>query len=133
MVFSDDKALTPGELSRLRRVPSYVFANGCYSGLVPGSQRQFSAKHTPSLAAAFLQGGVANLVCAAWEVNSKAALVFAVTLYTNLLGLDGPAQPMHSAMRRARIAVWNLDNGLHTWGAYQHYGNPYFRFFRGSP
>jgi hypothetical protein len=133
MVFSDDKVLTPGALSQLRRVPSYVFANGCYSGLVPSSQRQLSAKLTPSLAAAFLRGGVANLVCAAWEVNSKAALVFAVTLYTNLLGLDGPSQPMHVAMRRARIAVWNEDNGLHTWGAYQHYGNPYFRFFRASP
>jgi hypothetical protein len=132
MVFSDGQMLTPGEISQLRRVPSYVFANGCYSGLVPNSQRQLCAKLTPSLAAAFLRGGVGNLVCAAWQVNSEAGLLFATTLYHNLLGLDGPPQPMHVAMRRARVAVWNGQKGLQSWGAYQHYGNPYFRFFRAS-
>jgi hypothetical protein len=132
MIFSDNEMLTPAELGQVRRVPSYVFANGCYAGLVPGSQRGISAKRTPSLAAAFLRGGVANLVCAAWEVNSKAALRFAVTLYKILLGVDGPPQTMHVAMRRARVAVWEQDEGRHTWGAYQHYGDPYFRFFRGS-
>jgi hypothetical protein len=36
---------------------------------------------------------------------------------------------MHAAMRKARIAIANTANGVQTWGAYQHYGNPYLRFF----
>ncbi len=36
---------------------------------------------------------------------------------------------MHAAMRQARLAIAALPNGARTWGAYQHYGNPYLRFF----
>ncbi len=32
-------------------------------------------------------------------------------------------------MRDARRAVATTPNGVRTWGAYQHYGNPYLRFF----
>ena len=75
-----------------------------------------------------------------------AARQFAITLYSNLLGLaESPDQPnryerasaapdympdyMHAAMRKARIAIAHTPNGIQTWGAYQHYGNPYLRFF----
>jgi hypothetical protein len=36
---------------------------------------------------------------------------------------------MQSAMRTARLAIAATPNGLRSWGAYQHYGNPYFRLF----
>jgi hypothetical protein len=36
---------------------------------------------------------------------------------------------MHEAMRMARSGIADTPNGIRTWGAYQHYGNPYFRFF----
>jgi len=52
-------------------------------------------------------------------------------LYNGLLGLDGKeVEPMHVAMREARIEIFQKDYGVRTWGAYQHYGNPYFRLFR---
>ena len=35
---------------------------------------------------------------------------------------------MHVAMREARVEIATRAGGR-TWGAYQHYGNPYFRFF----
>lgn len=38
-------------------------------------------------------------------------------------------QPMHEAMRAARFAVARLPVGARAWGAYQHYGKPYFRLF----
>jgi len=34
---------------------------------------------------------------------------------------------MHLAMLRARLAVAGTTGGRGTWGAYQHYGNPYYR------
>jgi len=40
----------------------------------------------------------------------------------------GPV-PMHRAMKEARLAIARTPNGRTTWGAYQHYGNPYFRLF----
>lgn len=43
--------------------------------------------------------------------------------------LDGMVMPMHRAMREARLAIASTYNGGRTWGAYQHYGSPNFRFF----
>jgi len=79
-------------------------------------------------------------------VDDHGARDFALTLYAQLLGLcpaDGKnplidinnyqesngGKPMHIAMREARLAIADPPNDIRTWGAYQHYGNPYFRFF----
>jgi hypothetical protein len=94
----------------------------------------------PSFAESFFQRGVSNFVCTAWPVDDIAAQEFALTLYEGLLGMHpadetrrqyDPAKPgqMHVAMRNARLAIATTANGAQTWGAYQHYGNPYLRFF----
>lgn len=45
-----------------------------------------------------------------------------------------PPLPIHRAMQNARLAIAGKQNGIRTWGAYQHYGNPNFRLFeRPSP
>jgi hypothetical protein len=73
-------------------------------------------------------------------VDDTAAREFTLTLYANLLGLSradpresryAPIEPqaMHTAMRDARLAIAGSIGGARTWGAYQHYGSPYFRFF----
>jgi hypothetical protein len=36
---------------------------------------------------------------------------------------------MHDAMREARCEIFDSLDGRQTWGAYQHYGNAYFRLF----
>jgi hypothetical protein len=70
-------------------------------------------------------------------VDDVAAREFAVTLYSNLLGIQTTAAdtpvPMHEAMREARLTIARTPNGRTTWGAYQHYGNPYFRLFNEKP
>jgi hypothetical protein len=69
-------------------------------------------------------------------VDDVAARMFAVTLYAKLLGIQSDAVanaggpvPMHEAMKEARLGIARTPNGRTTWGAYQHYGNPYFRLF----
>jgi hypothetical protein len=71
-------------------------------------------------------------------VDDLAARVFSLTLYGWLLGIEvsedgsysrGEPKPMHYAMREARISIANMEEGVATWGAYQHYGNPYFQLF----
>ena len=130
--------LTANELDRVDRVPKFVFSNACESGITPDRAQDRNDHLAPSFAEAFFNRGVANFVCTAWPVDDVAARVFAVTLYSHLLGIQPPepdseepvgAVPMHEAMRKARLAIASTPNGRTTWGAYQHYGNPYFRLF----
>src|SRR5262249_26602068 len=119
----------------------FVFSNACESGITPDRAEARTAALAPSFAEAFFARGVANFVCTAWPVNDRAARDFALRLYSGLLGLkqepeggpyirdgNGPL-PMHMAMRNARQSIAGDRFGVRTWGAYQHYGNPYLQFF----
>jgi CHAT domain/Lecithin:cholesterol acyltransferase len=135
-----DERLSANELNRIDRIPRFVFSNACESGVTPDRSEMRSDQLAPSFAEAFFRCGVSNFVCTAWPVDDVAAREFALTLYAALLGLprvdylgnryepSGP-QPMHVAMRDARLSVANPPLGAGTWGAYQHYGDPYFRLF----
>lgn len=130
-IFTGDKRLSANELGRIDRIPKFVFSNACESGITPDRSEKRSPELAPSFAEAFFARGVQNFVCTAWPVNDLAARDFARRLYSGLLGLDGNAvETMHLAMREARRAIIAQPYGVRTWGAYQHYGDPYFRFFR---
>jgi hypothetical protein len=139
-VFTDGDLLSPNELNRIDRIPKFVFSNGCESGLTPDRSEERSSALAPGFAESFFHRGVANFVCTAWPVDDGAAREFAVTLYSRLLGLHpdpehpgrySPVEPkpMHEAMHDARLAIFGSVTGARTWGAYQHYGNPYFYLF----
>lgn len=138
-IFSGGKRLSADELSRVDRVPSFVFSNACESGVTPERAGTHSPGMAPSFAEAFFARGVTNFVCTAWPVDDDAALQFALVLYQRLLGVDedgaprGQASCMYEAMCAAREAIAGTPAGAMTWGAYQHYGNPYFRFFDVGP
>ncbi|MGD9711865.1 MAG: CHAT domain-containing protein, partial [Thermomicrobiales bacterium] len=137
-IFSNGETISAHELNRIDRIPRFVFSNACESGVTPDRSELRSDGLAPSFAEAFFARGVANFVCTAWPVDDAAARRFARTLYLGLLGLkeedgnfrfDGEPQPMHIAMQRARIDLAQRASGARTWGAYQHYGNPLYRFF----
>ena len=124
--------LTAHELSRIDRVPRFVFSNACESGVTPDRASARSALLAPSFAEAFFARGVSNFVCTAWPVDDAAALAFARRFYDGLLGLLAPerrAESAHEAMAAARqeVATNYGRGGAQTWGAYQHYGDPNFR------
>jgi hypothetical protein len=125
LLFSKGKKITAYELSRADGVPAFVFSNACSSGEIP---EQGSRRAAPSFAEAFFQRGVKNFVCTSWPVASNAARDFAIRLYQELLGIEKHrSSPMHEAVREARKAIWRTPSGARTWGAYQHYGNPWFK------
>ncbi len=145
-IFSNGERLSARELNRIDRIPSFVFSNACESGITPDRDR--TADLAPSFAEAFFQRGVTNFVCTAWPIDDLSARTFARVLYGHLLGIatDGTedglryekalsqeAPSMYVAMRAARRAIADTPNGFQTWGAYQHYGNPYYRFFDLKP
>jgi CHAT domain-containing protein len=133
------EVLSVRELNRIDRVPKFVFSNACESGITQDRIDKRNPGIPPSFAEAFFARGVANFVCTAWPVDDLAARVFALKLYSGLLGLatkdDGQVTgsadplPIYQAMQEARVTIAATANGAQTWGAYQHYGNPFFRFF----
>jgi CHAT domain-containing protein len=131
-VFSNRTVLSAHELSRVDRIPRFIFSNACESGITPERIDMRNAAMAPSFAEAFFARGVANFVCTAWPVGDTAALAFARRVYRGALGLRGdgaPPEPFHQAMAAARREIAQSDlSGLQTWGAYQHYGDPNFRF-----
>jgi hypothetical protein len=138
-IFTNRERLSANELTRIDLVPRFIFSNACESGITPERSEMRSVELAPSFAESFFARGVANFVCTAWPVDDIAARQFALTFYALLLGLRVgdqrnrveplPPEPIHVAMRQARLAIASTPNGVRTWGAYQHYGNPYFRFF----
>ncbi len=138
-LFSNSEKISVRELSRIDRVPKFVFSNACESGVTADRPQNRASGLAPSFAEAAFSRGVTNFLCTAWPINDLAARQFARVLYCQLLGLgetrsDGQSiavpQPLHIAMRRARLALVTRPEGISTWGAYQHYGNPYYRFFQ---
>ena len=132
-LFSKGKSLTAHELGRVDRIPRFVFSNACESGITPDRADKRNALLGPGFAEAFFGRGVANFICTGWPVNDSAALEFARRMYRGVLGLRGSKlspEPIHEAMSAARQEIARLGlGGLQTWGAYQHYGDPFFRFF----
>lgn len=130
-LFSRQEVLSAHELSRIDRVPRFVFSNACESGVTPDRADLRHAGLAPGFAEAFFHRGVGNLICTAWPVEDGAARKFAERVYRGLLALGGQPTPecLHEVVKAARLEV-AMDRevgGLSTWGAYQHYGDPYFR------
>jgi CHAT domain/PLD-like domain/Lecithin:cholesterol acyltransferase len=138
------RVLSARELRRCDRVPRFVFLNACESGITPDRPDERQAALAPSFAEVFFERGVANFVCTGWPVDDAAARLFARRMYAGLLGLavkpdeerrtlavTGATDPLplYRALHEARRAVAATRGGNRTWGAYQHYGNPYARFF----
>ncbi len=133
-LFSGNQVLSAYELSRVDRIPRFVFSNACESGITPDRADQRNAGLAPSFAESFFARGVCNFICTAWPVDDAAALAFASRFYGGLLGLGRNAEAIHEAMKAARIEIAALgQGGLATWGAYQHYGDPNFRISLQQP
>ena len=117
--------LTANELYRVDRIPKFVFSNACKSGITPDRTQDRNDKLAPSFAEAFFARSVANFVCT-WPVDDVAAHIFALTLYSGLLGIEladsnGRAEqieqsalPMYEAMKQARLAIARTPNGRTT-------------------
>jgi hypothetical protein len=139
-IFSGDSKITANELSRIGRLPKFVFSNACESGKLATpaeAARRGPIFSAPTFLEAFFSRGIANLVCTAWRVRDDAARRFALRLYGDLIGLRRTEhgyertrpQSMCMAMKAARNELAESSAGELCWGAYQHYGNPYLRFF----
>jgi hypothetical protein len=126
MVLSNGCVLGPREIQAMRTLPELVFVNCCHLGREDPTQVLHNAlgEQRPLFAATvarqLIDNGVRCVVACGWAVSDTAALAFAETFYTTLLG----GQRFIDAVGAARQAAWRAEPGHNTWAAYQCYGDP---------
>ena len=99
------------ELLAVERVPSFIFANACESGVTAGRADRRSSDMAPSFAEAFFQCGVSNFVCTAWPIDDEAARLFALTFYTTLLGLHKHDEDSPEPSDAFAMTSYTLEQG----------------------
>ncbi len=125
MVLDDTTYITAAEIESLPQTPEFVFINCCYLG--KGGKSKTNTTHFNKLAAnvgtQFIQKGVKAVVAAGWAIDDAAAQFFAKSLYTFLFeGLK-----FGDAVQKARLTTYRQYGSTNTWGAYQCYGDPYYK------
>ncbi len=126
MVIGNNTFLTPGDLAQLRFVPELVFVNCCHLGRVDGARELDRLGLAANLGEELIRMGVRAVIAAGWAVDDRAGQVFAATFYQGMLA----GLAFGEAVRQAREDVWTRCPDVNTWGAYQCYGDPDFRFHR---
>ena len=127
VVIGDRLFITPAEVARLSLVPELVFLNCCYLGAM-GEPRLAGPdpRLAASLAEGFIQAGVRAVIAAGWAVDDAAGRTFARTFYESFLNGETFGEAVTSAREKTR----DEHEQYNTWGAYQCYGNPDYRFRR---
>lgn len=128
MVIGPSSFLTPGDIAQMRYVPELVFINCCHLGRVDGARPLDRLGLAANLGEEFIAMGVRAVIAAGWAVDDRAGQAFAATFYRNMLA----GETFGEAVRIAREDVWLRFPDVNTWGAYQCYGDPDFRFHRDS-
>jgi CHAT domain-containing protein len=131
MVLDNGVFLTAVEIGQMQQVPELVFLNCCFIGQV-GPQQPGGLVATDfnrlaaSLSRELIEMGVRAIVAAGWAVRDDAALHFAKIFYDEMLA----GVTFGRALQKARRDTWMRPefSDCNTWGAYQAYGDPDFRF-----
>ena len=129
MVIGDNVFLTASMIRQMRRVPELVFINCCHLGRTDDKSRSDTRRDdrhrlAANLAAEFINMGVKAVIAAGWAVDDAAASTFATRFYGYFLSGDA----FGDAVQKARRDTYQGHPGVNTWGAYQCYGDPDFRF-----
>ncbi len=126
MVIGDNVFLSSREINQMSTVPELVFVNCCFLGKTEGVAEQYYRdryKLAANLGTQLINNGVKAVVVAGWAVDDAAALEFAEEFYAQML--DG--EQFGKAVQRARIKIYNKYRHTNTWGAYQCYGDAFYR------
>ena len=121
VVLSDGLLITAAEIAAMESVPELVFLNCCHLGTVDQPIGRGANKLAASVARELIDIGVRCVIVAGWAVDDRKAAMFGQTFYEELLLRR---RNFGDAVFRAREAVWKVDPGDITWGAFQAYGEP---------
>ncbi|MGE4560270.1 MAG: CHAT domain-containing protein, partial [Desulfobulbus sp.] len=123
MVLGPETFLTAAQVTKLRRVPEFVFINCCHLGSMLGERQQWG-ELAANLATEFIQMGCKAVIAAGWAVDDLAASTFARTFYEAMF----KGVRFGQALRQARSETHRNHPQTNTWGAFQAYGDEQYRF-----
>lgn len=124
--------LEPCTIRQLPTLPEFVFINCCYSGtMTPPEDKyyKYRTRMAANIGTQFIRMGVKAVVVTGWAVDDAAAKTFAKELYDLMFaGFE-----FGTAVQRARKKCYEIHPGTNTWGAYQCYGDHYYRLVNKNP
>ena len=119
--------IDPAMINQMGYVPKFVFINCCFSGVVNAEDEMYSRDRyrlAANIGTQLIEMGVKAIVIAGWAVDDAAAMTFSQTFYERMLqGYD-----FGSAVQAARFQCYQQFQHTNTWGAYQCYGNQFYKF-----
>ncbi len=129
ILLSEKAVLTTAHINQISSTPELVFINCCYLGEVaPSKEQYFRDKYrlAANIGTQFIENGVKAVVVAGWAVDDEAARRFAEAFYSCML----EGESFGNAVRAARSACYREFRHTNTWGAYQCYGDPFYKLVK---
>ena len=126
MVIGENNYLTTAEIAQMSTTPELVFVNCCFLGKTDGIAEEFFQsrfKLAANIGTQLINNGVKAVVVAGWAVDDAAAYLFSKKFYENMF----QGKTFGDAVRGAREEVYINYNRKNTWGAYQCYGDPFYK------
>lgn len=127
MVIGNGVYLTSFDIGQMSSVPELVFINCCYLGKVNGVDDKLYReryKLAANLGTQMIENGVKVAIVTGWAVDDEAAANFTKVFYERMFAGD----TFGDAVRSAREVIYNkFKHRNNTWGAYQCYGDPFYR------
>ncbi len=126
MVIGKEMFLTVADFKQMGAVPELVFVNCCHLGNIDSDGEIFYReryKLAANIGTQLIEIGVKVVIAAGWAVNDIAASDFADEFYRKLL--DG--NNFGDAVKAARKKIYEDHPNNNTWGAYQCYGDPFYK------
>ena len=131
MVIGNEIFLTTAHIEQMSSVPELVFVNCCHLGKVDDVNEKYSRdryKLAANIGTQLIEIGVKAVVAAGWAVDDTSASDFARVFYTKMF----EGYNFGDAVRSARGYIYEQGQSGNTWGAYQCYGDPFYRLINRS-
>ncbi|MEO6406227.1 MAG: CHAT domain-containing protein [Ferruginibacter sp.] len=127
MVIGNNIFLSTHELAQMSTTPELVFVNCCFLGKTDAVAEELYRNRyrlAANIGTQLIENGVKAVVVAGWAVDDAAALDFTGEFYKSMFA----GQDFGTAILKARKCVYGKYKANNTWGAYQCYGDPFYKF-----
>ena len=127
VVIGNELFLTAFDIEQMNAVPELVFINCCHLGKVDvANENMHRNKYrlAANIGTQLIQMGVKAVIVAGWAVADNAAHDFAEEFYARMFA----GYNFGDAVKAARELIYDKHHLLsNTWGAYQCYGDPFYK------
>jgi CHAT domain-containing protein/pimeloyl-ACP methyl ester carboxylesterase len=127
MLIGDNVFLSTREINQMSMTPEFVFVNCCFLGKSDAAADKYFQDRfrlAANIGTQLINNGVKAVIAAGWAVDDAAALEFTEVFYKSMF----EGYNFGEALKNARQRIYDKYGYTNTWGAYQCYGDQYYRF-----